>query len=425
VLAAAAAPDRRVGPYVVKLAATGSDVLAATFLTVPGSRPAHPNPEVCRRPVAAPDSSGYAITVAGDGALLVAGQAAPADFPATAGAVNSSDVAFRDAFVARIDASGTAIGFVARFGGLDNDRATSIALAPNGSIVVAGKSLQSPWKYAVPGFQTSVSYARLWTNFCEGPVPPEEGFLVTLSADGAQMLSHATIGATGGDLDSLSATGTAEMPLRVAVDAAGAVRVAGTTESGRTLPTRNPAVPDSALELYNSVNTRPFLLKALADGTLDYGTRFGARDGHAVATGVGADADGNVYVAGYGAGAGFPVVNAAGLQRRDTVSFAFVTRISEAPAALQFLATPPAALAGDATTLTARFGDTLYGAAVEFRDGARLLGGRALVAGQATLSVTLPVGMHALSAVIRGGGPWNGLTSSPAYVRIEQSSAAP
>ncbi|MEP7183005.1 MAG: hypothetical protein ABI886_12535 [Betaproteobacteria bacterium] len=412
----------RAAPYVIKLDATSRTTVVSTFLTVPYSRPANPNSEDCRDPDD-DESTADAIVVGSDGSMYVAGQARPEDFPPTAGALDTGDTAFRDAFVAKLDPIGTALRFVTRIGGHDNDRATGIALTAGGAIAVVGKSLRSGWRTSAPGFQFSVAYQHLWGSGCESIIPPEEGFLVTLSEDGTRALSLSILGATGGNLDSGSPTGEQPMPLRIAVDAVGGIYVAGTTESGRSLPTLNPVVPDSALDAGSSPSTRPFIIRTLPDVSLVYGSRFGGKLGGGLATGVAADAIGNAFVAGYGNGPGFPIVHASGISRQEQYGYSFVTRINEAPAPLTLVASPSPGRVGDQVMLTARFFDPLLGGSVEFRDNGAVLATVPIVGGAAAKSIVLPVGVHRLRAVVRGAAPWDGHSTSDVDLVVEQTSA--
>ena len=53
-----------------------------------------------------------------------------------------------------MNANGTALLFVARFGGKDNDRATSLVIGADGNVTVAGKWLdKGTWYGPRGGFQ--------------------------------------------------------------------------------------------------------------------------------------------------------------------------------------------------------------------------------------------------------------------------------
>jgi hypothetical protein len=416
------------GAYLVRIDAATRTPSVATFLTAPGSRPAAPNAQSCREPFRDADTTPYAIAVAADGSVYVAGQANPGDLPTTAGAASTPDVAYRDAFVMRVNAGGTAALFVARFGGADNDRATSLAVEPDGNVLVAGKWLDKGgvWYGTRGGFQTTISRQWAASNTCEASVPTEAGFLLRVAPDGTQVGGAALIGAVGGDLAGWM-NHEAVMPLRIVQDGAGHVLVAGTTDSGQSLPTRLPFVPDAELYQYGVRPTHAFVMKVRAsDFSLVYASRFGPRDSHAGAGGVAADSAGNVFVAGSAPNAeALPMVNVPAAGRPFRFASAFVTRVHETPTDLALSVSPSQPLAGAAVQLTATLGDRGYAGSVEFRDRGVLVATAPLASGVAQASISLPAGVHQLSAVVRGAGVWQGNATAPATLVVNQTSATP
>src|SRR5205823_3088501 len=146
-------------------------------------------------------------------------------FPVTPGSPDTVDTKNRDAFVAKVNAAGSALVFVARLGGADAERATSIALSPDGGVVVAGKTATQPFTTFIDSLQPTVVF-QSGTSYSDR----ETGFVAKLSSDGTRLLAFTAIGSAGGDLvyDIFSAPGPSQ-PLKVAVDAAGAIYVVGTT----------------------------------------------------------------------------------------------------------------------------------------------------------------------------------------------------
>jgi hypothetical protein len=416
------------GAYLVKLDGVTRVPAVSTFLAVPGSRAATPNEQSCRAPFRDADTTPYAIAVGADGSAYIAGQANPGDMPATPGAANTLDGAFRDAFVMRVNATGTASLFVARFGGADNDRATSLAVEPDGNVLVAGKWLDKGgiWHGARGGFQTSI--ARQWasSNTCEATVPTEAAFLLRVAPNGSQVGGAALIGAVGGDLAGWM-NHERVMPVRIALDGAGHVLVAGTTDSGQSLPTRLPFVPDAELYQYGARPTHAFVMKVrTADVSLVYASRLGPRDSHAEGRGIASDGAGNVFIAGHAPNAeAFPMINAPSVGRPFRFASTFVTRVHETPADLSLGASPAQPVAGTPVQLAATLGDRSQAATIDFRNRGSLVGSAPLVGGVAQLSIALPAGIHQLSATVRGGGPWHGNSTSPKTLVVTQTSATP
>ncbi len=415
------------GAYLVKIDHATRAPAVSTFLGVPGSRSATPNSQWCRESFRDAETTPYAIAVATDGSVYVAGQANPGDMPATPGAATTPDVAFRDAFVMRVNAAGTASLFVARFGGADNDRATSLVVEPDGNVLVAGKWLDKGgiWHGPRGGFQTSIARQWVWTNTCESIVPTEAAFLLRIAPDGSQSGGAALIGAVGGDLAGwMGHAGV--MPVRAALDGAGHVLIAGTTDSGQSLPTGLPFVPDAALYQYAVKPTHAFVMKVrTADFSLVHASRLGPRDSNAEARGIAVDGAGNVFVAGRAPNAeAFPIVNVPGVGRPILYSSAFVTRVRETPLDLALTAAPAQPLAGTPVQLTATLGDRNQVASIDFRNRGALVGSAPLVGGVAQLAVALPAGIHQLSAMVRGGGPWHGNSTAPTTLVVTQTSAS-
>lgn len=415
-------------PYLVKIDAVSRAPVYATFLAIPRTRSATPDPQLCRVPFADGRTGAYAIAVAPDGSVYLAGQARPEDLPATGGAADTPDTKFRDAFVARVNASGTALLFVARFGGSDNDRATSLVIGADGNVTVAGKWLdKGTWYGSRGGFQQYIAREWSWGDpLCESNKPLEAGFLLRVSPAGTQVGATAMIGAAGGDLigDNLFLP-IDYLPIRIAADASGHVYITGTTNPGQSLPTLLPFVPDAALYQFRSTATQPFLLKVRqSDFGLVYGSRFGARESHGSGLAVAVDAGGNVFVAGTTSGGeAFPVVNTPAIGRPFQLSSGFVTRIHERPADLLLTATPAQALAGAPIQLTATLGDRQYAGTVEFHDRGAVVGTAPLVAGIAQLTLPFAAGIRQLSATVRGPGVWYGNTTAPKTVVVQQTSA--
>jgi len=415
------------GAYLVKIDGVTHAPAVSTFLDVPGSRSATADSQWCREPFRDAETTPHAIAVAADGSVYVAGQANPGDVPATPGAANTPDVAFRDAFVMRVNAAGTANLFVARFGGADNDRATSLVVEPDGNVLVAGKWLDKGgiWHGPRGGFQTSIARQWTWSNTCEATVPTEAAFLLRVAPDGGQVGGASLIGAVGGDLAGwMGHEGV--MPVRIAPDGAGHVLIVGTTDSGQSLPTRLPFVPDAELYQHAVRPTHAFVMKVrTADFSLVHASRFGPRNSHAEGRGVAADGAGNVFVAGHAPNAeAFPMINVPTVGRPFRYSSAFVTRVHETPLDFSLKASPAQPLAGTPVQLSATLGDRSQAASIDFRSRGTLVGSAPLVDGVAQLSVALPAGIHQLSATVRGGGPWHGNSTAPTTLVVTQTSAS-
>jgi hypothetical protein len=87
----------------------------------------------------------HAIAVNASGSAYVAGTTRASDFPATPGAYQAtfrggSDNLASDAFVAKINAAGTAFDYVTYLGGSGNDEGTAIAVDEKGGAWITGRT---------------------------------------------------------------------------------------------------------------------------------------------------------------------------------------------------------------------------------------------------------------------------------------------
>ena len=406
------------GPYLIKLSADGVSVSYSTYLSVQGSRTSlAPDPSQSSIDAA---STAYALTVDAIGNAYVAGQAKASDLPVTPGAPDTVDDKNRDAFVAKVNPTGSAISWVARLGGTDAERATSIALAPDGSVVIGGKTATQPFRGTAGAFQLEVEFGAgdLFVN-------RETGFVAKLAADGSRWIFVAPIGGAVGNL--VRGANGDPSPVKVAVDGAGAIYAAGSAEHrlpvgamdllGNLLPIQSPAYyddgsaaatfgPDAAFRF-----TGGFLMKITPDGRrLVYSVIVNTGK----VTGLALDAFGAAYLAGYQAGA--PQVNAA----QAAPGSVFVTKVIDQAAPVLLVTAPNPVEAGQPVTLTANVGDARFNGSIEFRDGAQLLAGVPVIGGAATFTTTLATGIHRLNATFRGAGPFDGTASAEVVQIINQ-----
>jgi FG-GAP-like repeat/Putative Ig domain/FG-GAP repeat/Beta-propeller repeat len=417
------------GPYLIKFAPGGASVAYVTYLSVAGTRSSiAPDPEQSRVDSV---TTGYAVVVDIAGNAYVAGQSAADDFPVRAGFPDSGDIQNRDAFVAKVNASGSAVEWVARLGGSDAERATSIALAPDGSVVIGGKTATLPGQISGGGavFQRSFDY-----HFYQ--VDRETGFVAKLAPDGSRWIFIAPIGTQGGSL--VNGTTTADLaPVKVAVDSQGSIYATGHTYSDRVLPVATTTINGPyayALGSFGPIQspghyddgsayvTRgvdgvyagegAFLMKIHADGSLlDYSVILNAG---ATPTGLAVDTFGAVYVVGYGAG---PLTIDATQASSGTV---FIAKVSSRSSPVT-LATPASvAVAGQAVQLSAFTGDARYAGSIRFRDGSETIATVPVTNGFANFSATLFPGIHRLSAAFAGSGPFDGAQSTEVVQIVTQ-----
>jgi hypothetical protein len=414
------------GPYLLKLAPGGIGVVYATYLTVAGSRPSVTSSGQAPLDI---QTTAYALTVDDAGNAYVAGQANAGDFPATPGAPDTTDNQNRDAFVAKINPSGSALSWVARLGGSDAERATSIALAPDGGVVIGGKTATRPF-IGSNAFQPQVPFQQL-DPFC---YCTESGFVAKLVADGSRWIFVAALGTYGGTLVRYF-TDDGPLPIKVAVDGSGAIYAAGYTSSDRQLPLgyrragdigftalQSPGRYDdgSAAATYGQEaavrGSGGFLLKMSGDGReLFYSVLVNSGP----VTALKIDGFGAAYVAGVNASA--PQIAAA----QAAPGSVFVAKVLSQPLPIVMTIAPSPSEAGASVQLTASVADARYAGTIEFRDGDQPIGSASTNNGSATLSAAPLVGVHRYTATLVGAGPWVGARSPEVIHAVTQAGTSP
>jgi hypothetical protein len=241
---------------------------------------------------------GNAIAVDAAGNAYVAGWTRSSGM-ATGGAHQAELAGLWDAFVTKVDASGSLV-YTTYLGGTlpsgnDSDEAHAIAVDAEGNAYVAGGT-SSPNFPTTPG-----AYMR-------GAPSGSDGFVTKLNPAGSALVYSTLIGSGSGDV-----------AYGIAVDTTGAAYVTGRMGKGfSTLSAAQPAGQD---------DTDAFVAKFNPAGSaLVYGTYLGGSS-YDVATSITHDASGATYVTGITHSADFPMVS--GLQgTRAGPADAFVTKIS-------------------------------------------------------------------------------------------------
>ena len=281
--------------FVTKLNPAGTAIVYATFLGGAG------------------DEQGFAIAVDGLGNAYVTGGTNSTTFPG----VNASSIqpayggGTEDAFVTKLDASGTAIVYSTFLGGPQFDEGDAIALDALGETYITG-STSSP---TFPGVNAS-SIQPAYGGGSEDP------FVIKLNPSGTAIAYSTFLG--GSDFD----RGTG-----IAVDATGSAYVTGMTSS-----IAFPGVDANSLQpVYGGGTEDAFVTKLSPAGTaIAYSTFLGG-GGSETGGGIAVDAAGNAYVTGATSSLTFPGVNAGSLQPANGgQGDAFVAKLDPAGRSLLF-----------------------------------------------------------------------------------------
>jgi hypothetical protein len=231
---------------------------------------------------------GYAVAADESGNGYVAGATASVNFPATPGAFDETFDGKSDAFVAKLNMTGSALVYATFLGGTSSDGARGIAIDADGNAYVSGFNHIGTFPTTPGAFDTTFNGGGY------------DEFVVKLSPDGGALVYSTYLG--GSDSDG----GDAKM----AVDSAGNAYVTGYTGS--------PDFPATTGAFDTTHNGGPepgygdvFVTKVNASGSdLVYSTFLGGA-GDELGYGLAVDGAGNAYVTGYGNSPNFPTTPGA------------------------------------------------------------------------------------------------------------------
>ncbi len=291
--------------FVTKINAAGNGLVYSTFLGGNGGDESYS---------IAVDSAGNAY-VAGGTAKSASGQTTTNTFPVTPGAfqTTSNNIgSAQDAFVTKINSSGTGLIYSSLLGGNDEDQALGIAVDPSGYAYVTGFARSKNFPVTPGAFQTVYRGAGIG----------EEAFVTKVNVDGSS-LAYSTY---------LGGSSNSERANSIAVDPAGNAMV-----TGRVGSSDFPTTPGAFQQTFGVDGSDAFVTKLNASGNaLIYSTYLGGRQpgtqdvGYAIAT----DPAGNAYVTGNTSATNFP-------QTSDALPITFPNQLGLSPSLIFFTKLSP------------------------------------------------------------------------------------
>jgi hypothetical protein len=271
--------------FVTKLNASGNSLIYSTYL---GGR--------------GPDD-GFGISVDSFGNAYVAGYTWSFDFP-TVNAIQASYGGMTDAFVTKLNASGSALVFSTYIGGSDLEMAYRIALDSSGNAYVTGETASTDFPTA-NAFRASIRGTK-------------DAFVTKLNAAGSTLIYSTYLG--GDNID---------WGCDIAADSSGNAYITGETES-TNFPTANPL----QASIHGAQDA--FITKLNAAGSaLIYSTYFGST-GLDYGIGIAVDSAGNAYVTGVTNFLDFPTVNPIQASFGGGQKDAFVMKLSASGSSLAY-----------------------------------------------------------------------------------------
>jgi hypothetical protein len=189
---------------------------------------------------------------------------------------------YPDAFITKLNPSGSALVYSTYLGGTDKDYAEGIAIDGYGYAYVVGYTLSA-----------NFPVANAYQPFYAGAGTTYDAFVAKLCTGGNTLVYSTYLGKSQD-----------EYGVAIAVDSSGNAHVAGHTSSQdfplvNTLQAIGGGYPDIFVTKFDSTG-----------GALLYSTFIGGSDDYNTASGLALDSSGNAYVTGFSLSAKFPVANA-------------------------------------------------------------------------------------------------------------------
>ncbi|MFC5591195.1 SBBP repeat-containing protein [Sporosarcina soli] len=246
---------------------------------------------------------GYAIAVDNDGNAYITGYTTSTNFPNTPGAFQLSFAGNRDAFVTKLNATGTALVYSTHLGGSDFDQGWSIAVDSAGNAYVTGITFSSDYPIMGAYQPTNNGLAN--------------AFVTKLNDTGTALVYSTYLG--GEDFDQGSG---------ITVDNAGNAYI-----TGYTLSSNFPTTSD-AFQLSKNGLGDAFVTKLHSSGSsLVYSTYLGGT-GLDQGLSIALDSIGSAYITGVTQSADFPITPTAFQSTFTGFANAFVTKFNPTGSAL-------------------------------------------------------------------------------------------
>src|SRR4029077_837151 len=316
--------------FVTKFDPSGTNLIYSTYLG--GSR----------------GDLGHGIAVDSDGNAYITGSTNSTDFPTTLGAFQTTlgggtcnnNAHCSDAFIAKLNPTGSALVFSTYLGGSADDGAGGIALDGNRNVYVCGTS-ESPnfpvknplqtWpgvRSAIVSKLTSDGSALSYSTFLSGPAGTDNGSAIAVDSSGSAYVTGTSglntifvmklTPAGTGLAYSVDEGATPSAGNAIALDSGGSAYIAGVT----------PA-------LNNGNNKDAFVFKLSPDGNALIFSKRLTGNGTNEATGIAVDSSGNAYVVGSTTSSNFLLMNPV-QSAYGGVEDAFISEISADASALLF-----------------------------------------------------------------------------------------
>ena len=321
--------------FVAKLSPSGDSLIYSTYIGGNGS------------------DHGLDIAVDSSGSAYVTGFTTSTNFPTTPGAFRTEGAGGEDAFILKLNPSGTALVYSTYLGGTGQERGNGIALDPSGNAYITGKT-------------TSVDFPRSPLAFQNSIRGFEDAYVAKLNASGSA-LAYSTY---------LGGSNNADQGLDIAVSDLGHAYVTGETASADF-----PVTAQTFQRNFGGGTVffgDAFVTKVSPSGAaLVYSTYFGGSGGE-IGHGIAVDGAGSAYITGNVDSTNLPTRNAFQPLKAGNCSSifsnctdAYVAKLNTAGTALVYSTYLGG---GSASTTPFQSGDTAFDIAVDSSGSAHVTG---------------------------------------------------
>jgi hypothetical protein len=260
---------------------------------------------------------GTSIAVDSAGSAYVIGYTNSANFPIASGSFQTTcgggcSGTTVDAFVTKLDPTGSFMVYSTYLGGVGNDYGNGIALDAAGDAYVVGQTFSSDFPTTVGAFQTTCGSGN-----CTGG----DAFVTELNPSGSALVYSTYLGGS-----------SVNQGNGIALDASGDAYVIGYTES-----TNFPTTPGAYQTKCTCSNLADVFVTELnpSGSALVYSTYLGGT-GQEVGYAIALDSSNNAYVTGYTSSTNFPTTSGAFQTKIGANKAAFVSKLNSAGSALLY-----------------------------------------------------------------------------------------
>ena len=243
----------------------------------------------------------YAIAVDGLGNTYVAGETLSPDFPNSPGVIQTSKLGSYDAFVASLNASGTALNYSTFLGGSSDDHAYGVAVDSSGNAYVTGYTASTDFPHTAGVVQPHIGGGY-------------DAFVTEVNPSGTALVYSTFLGGSGDDF-----------AFAIAVDNIGNAYLTGDTSS-----TNFPVTADAAQRGLAAEYGAFVAVLNSAGSALSYGTYLGG-SGFQTGYGIALSPDREFIAAGYTLSPDFPVTAVAAQTALAGGADAFLASFSALP----------------------------------------------------------------------------------------------